>query len=101
MESDIANENAEEANRALITNKHDKARLLHLCINPSVAASWSKALREKNWTQLDDRDGQGGTVCPFDSLASLFNNPTNLHDNESGMEIVACRCFNINPSPKN
>jgi len=47
VEADIANENAEEANRALITNKHDKARLLHLHIDPSAAASWSKVLREK------------------------------------------------------
>jgi hypothetical protein len=117
VESDIANENLEEANRASITNKHDKARLLHLRIDPSAAALWSKALREKNRTQLDDHDGQGGTVCPFDSLASLFNDPTNLYDNacivpnqtdesgryvpESGMEMVARKCFDINPSPKN
>jgi hypothetical protein len=30
VEADAANESAEEANRASITNKHDKARLLHL-----------------------------------------------------------------------
>ncbi len=59
----------------------------------------------KNRTQLDDRDGQGGTLCPFDSLASLFNYPTNVYANtciipdranesgcyipEAGMEMVA------------
>jgi hypothetical protein len=64
--------------------------------------------------QLDDCDGQGGTVCPFDSLASLFNDPTNHYYNacvvqnqadesgcyvpEPGMEMVARRCFDINPN---
>ena len=117
VEADLANDNAEEANRASITNKHDKARLLHLRTDPTAAALWSEALREKNRTQLDDRDGQGGTVCPFDSLASLYNDPTNIYANacivpnrtdesgcyipEAGMEMVARRCFDINPSPKN
>jgi hypothetical protein len=81
VEFDVANKNAEEANRASITNKHDKAHLLHLCIVPSAAALWSEAPYEKCWMQLDDNDGQGGTVCPFNSLASLFNDPTNLYDN--------------------
>jgi hypothetical protein len=117
VEADLADDNAEEANRASITNKHDKACLLHLRTDPTAAALWSAALREKNRTQLDDRDGQGGTVCPFDSLASLFNDPTNVYANaciipdranesgcyipEAGMEMVARRCFDINPSPKN
>jgi hypothetical protein len=30
VEAYLANDNAEEANRASITNKHDKVRLLHL-----------------------------------------------------------------------
>jgi len=81
VESDIANETVEEANRASITNKHDKAHLLHLRIDPSAAALWSEALREKNRTQFDDCDGQGSIVCLFDSLASLFNDPTNLYGN--------------------
>ena len=117
VEFDVANKYAEEANRASITNKHDKAHLLHLHIDPSAAVLWSKALHEKCQRQLDDHDGQGGTVCPFDSLASMFNDPTNLYENaciapkkigesgcyvpESGMEMVAHRCFDINPSPKN
>jgi hypothetical protein len=41
----------------------------------------SEALCEKDWMQLDDHDGQGGTVCPFDSLASQFNDPANIYDN--------------------
>jgi hypothetical protein len=65
----------------------------------------------------DDLDGQGGTVCPFDSLASLFNDPTNNdkticiipdRTNKSGcyvpkpgMEMVVRRCFDINPASKN
>ncbi len=73
--------------------------------DPTAAALWSAALREKNQTQLDDCDGQGGTVCPFDSLASLFNDPNNIYANtciisdrtnesgsyipEAGMEMVA------------
>jgi hypothetical protein len=117
VEADAANESAEEANRLSITNKHDKARLLHLRIDPSAAVKWSEALREKSRVQLDDRDGQGGYVCPFDSLASLFNDPTNIYENacvvpdktdesgcyvpESGMEMVARRCYDINPSAKN
>jgi hypothetical protein len=67
--------------------------------------------------QLDDRNGQGATVCPFDSLASLSNDPTNNYKNaciipdktgksgyyvpEPGMEMVARRCFDINPASKN
>jgi hypothetical protein len=50
VETDLANDNADEANRASITNKHDKARLLH-------AALWSAAHQGKNRTQLDDHDG--------------------------------------------
>jgi hypothetical protein len=117
VQFDVANKNAEEANRASITNKHDKACLLHLHINPSAAMLWSEALCEKCWRQLDDHDGQGGTACPFDSLASMFNDPTNLYGNacivppqkdesgcyvpESGMGMVVHRCFDINPSPQN
>jgi hypothetical protein len=93
------------------------AHLLHLRTDPTAAALWSAALWGKNRTQLDDRDGQGGTACPFDSLASLFNDPTNIFANtciipdranesgcyipEAGMEMVARQCFEINPSPKN
>jgi hypothetical protein len=76
VEADLANDNAEESNRASITNKYDKAHLLHLQTDPTAAALWSAALQVKNRTQLDDCDGQGGTVCSFDSLASLFNDPT-------------------------
>ncbi len=72
MEADLADANAEEANRAFITNKHDKARLLHLRTDPTAAALWSAALWEKNRTQLGDRDGQGGTVSPFDSSMILL-----------------------------
>ena len=50
VEADLENDNAEEANRASITNKHDKARLLHLQTDPTAAALWSEALREKNQT---------------------------------------------------
>jgi hypothetical protein len=35
-----------------------------------------EGLSEKNGMQLDDHDGQGGTACPFDSLASLFKTLT-------------------------
>jgi hypothetical protein len=65
----------------------------------------------------DDLDGQGGTVCPFDSLASLFNDPTSNDKNiciipdrtnksgcyvpEPGREMVVRRCFDINPASKN
>jgi hypothetical protein len=67
--------------------------------------------------QLNDYNGQGGTVCPFDPLASLFHDPTNNYKNacnipdrtdESGcyvpapdMEMVPRRCFDINPALKN
>jgi hypothetical protein len=78
---------------------------------------WSNAFHEKIRTQLGDCDGQGGNVCPFDSLASLFNDPTDNYKNaciipdrtdesgcyvpEPGMEMVARRCFDINPALKN
>jgi len=109
VEQDLANDNAEEANRASITNKHDKACLLHLRVDHT--------LRENDWMQLDDRDGQGGMVRPFDSLASLFNDPANIYDNacivknqsdesgccipEAGMQMVARWCFDVNPSATN
>jgi len=48
VEQDLANDNAEEANRASITNKHDKAHLLHLCVDPTAAALWTEALPEKD-----------------------------------------------------
>jgi hypothetical protein len=44
VEADLANDNAKEANRASITNKHDKAHLLHLRTDPTAAALWSEAL---------------------------------------------------------
>ncbi len=96
VEADAANESAEEANRLSITNKHDKARLLHLRIDPSAAVQWSEALREKSRVQLDDRDGQGGYVCPFDSLASLFNDPTNVYENS--FELLPSLVENVMPT---
>ncbi len=67
--------------------------------------------------QLDDRNGQGGRVCPFDSFDSLFNDLNNNYKNacilpdrtdesggyvlEPGMEMVVRRGFDINPAPKN
>ncbi len=38
VKADLANDNSEEANRASITNKHDKARLLYLRKDPTDAA---------------------------------------------------------------
>jgi hypothetical protein len=81
VEADLANDNAEEADRASIANKHDKAQFLHLQTDPTAAALWSAVLGGKSRTQVDDHDGQGGTVCPFDSLAGLFNDPTNIYAN--------------------
>ncbi len=38
VEADLANENAKEEIRISIANKHDKAHLLHLQIDPTTAA---------------------------------------------------------------
>jgi hypothetical protein len=38
VEQDLANDNAEEANRASIINKYDKACLLHLRVDHTAAA---------------------------------------------------------------
>jgi len=81
VQADLVNGKTDKANKALIINKHDKAHLLHLQMDPTAAALWSEALHEKSWVQLDDQDGQGGNVCPWKSLANLFNDPTNSYTN--------------------
>jgi hypothetical protein len=64
VEAGLAYDNAEEVNRASITNMHNKAHLLHLFVDPTAAVLWSEALCKKAWMQLDDHDGQGGMIRP-------------------------------------
>lgn len=95
-----------------MTTKHDKARLLHLRIDPKATADWTQALREKTRSQLDtdipDAD-------PWNSLAEKFNNyDENIYYNavikrnilstaglyvaEVNMGAVALECHELNPS---
>jgi hypothetical protein len=48
VQADLVNGKTDKANKALIINKHDKAHLLHLQMDPTAAALWSEALHEKS-----------------------------------------------------
>lgn len=101
----------EEKERQAITTKHDKARILHLRVDPNAAGDWTEAMREKTRLALDtdmpDAD-------PWNRLAEKFNNyeaynytnavikqnvqsPSGLYVAVTGMEAIATDCFDINP----
>mmetsp|Transcript_20610 Transcript_20610/g.18761 ORF Transcript_20610/g.18761 Transcript_20610/m.18761 type:complete len:143 (+) Transcript_20610:61-489(+) len=52
--SQLAEEVLEDNNRQAITNKHDKARLIHLRVDPSAQGDWTSALREKSRAEIDN-----------------------------------------------
>ena len=52
------------------TNKHDRARLLHLYVYPGAQAFWSQTATRRSRQELDAPDG---TVAPFSALAEMFN----------------------------
>lgn len=49
------------------TNKHDRARVLHLRADPKLTSLWTAALREKTRVELD------GGADPWGALAEEFN----------------------------
>ena len=108
-------EQDEENNRQAMTNKHDKARLLHLRVDPGAAADWTAALREKTRAELDVvNSSQAADADPYNRLAEKFNdyenykyqnavilsnrNVNGLYEPLPGMEELAKFCFDINPS---
>ena len=66
----IADEITEIKERQAMTNKHDRARILHLRVDPGAAADWTAALREKTRSQLDTDDPDAD---PWNRLAAKFN----------------------------
>jgi hypothetical protein len=103
---------SEENARQAITSKHDKARLLHLRVDPGAQADWTAALREKTRSQLDSKDPRAD---PYNRLAEKFNDyehcryqnavvvPNKLSQHGcyipvAGMESLALHCHDINPT---
>ncbi len=80
VEADVANEAAEEANKTSIMNSMIRHAFCSFELIPLLLPCGVMHYMKKNRMQLVDHDGQGGT-CPFDSLASLFNDPTNKYKN--------------------
>ncbi len=71
--------NNEGGNTVENTNKHDRARLLHVFVDPCCAETWVRALSPMVRAELDNpavRD-QG-----FIELANHFNNPDFLYENQ-------------------
>lgn len=108
----IAEEVCEGRERQAITTKHDKARLLHLRVDPRAMADWTAAMREKTRTQLD---ADMADADPWNRLAEKFNNyeqykyhnatvkmgvqsSAGLYVAEIGLESIALECHELNPS---
>jgi hypothetical protein len=113
----IVGEAAEEIARQAITSKDDLARLLHLRIDPSAAADWTAALREKSRPQLDVSNSadQAADADPYNRLAVKFNDYDNqVYQNACilpgrftaagtfvsvpGIQAIADYCHDFNPS---
>ena len=104
---------SDETARQALTSKHDKVRLLHLRVDPTMAGIWTSALREKTRQELDDRTG-AVFEDPYSKLAEKFNDPSNIYQNATiipgkidahgcycsapGMESLAFKCYDIDPS---
>jgi hypothetical protein len=109
------------------TNKHDKARLLHIRADPNLSSIWTKALREKNRVELDSSKSTD-YMDPFQQLAEEFNdyerniyynccleyfmNPVTRTATEKkdslglpvyvpGLECIGKLCYDINPTSAN
>lgn len=93
-----------------MTNKHDRARLLHIFVDPSFAMTWSSAHQTKDRPALDDRDN---TIDYWGVITDGFNNYTahkyinctSTLDKTTGeltrlpsMETAYAICSEINPS---
>ena len=103
---------AETQRNAESTNKHDRARLLHLYVYPGAQVHWSQAATPLTRQELD---APVDTVAPFSALAEMFNdyeavvfqNATIRHSEDgkpltpfqalSGMENIANRTWELNP----
>jgi hypothetical protein len=114
----ISQEAVAEKERQAITTKNDKARILHLRVDPAAAADWTAALREKNRPELD-ASKNCPDADPWNRLAEKFNNYNlyrysnlSLHGNGGltslgiplsapGMEAISRFCHDINPSAPN
>jgi hypothetical protein len=107
----LAGEAHNKATRQAITTKHDRARLLHLRVDPSAAATWTAALRP-----LDVNHSGGDQVNMWARLAEMFNDyDTYKYTNAViggidslglplpivGMEKLMLYCDDINPSSPN
>ena len=60
----------EDRERQAMTNKHDRARILHLRVDPGAAADWTAAFREKTRAELDTN---AADADPWNRLAAKFN----------------------------
>ena len=103
---------SEDRERQAMTNKHDRARILHLRVDPGAAADWTAAFREKTRAELDTN---AADADPWNRLAAKFNDyetykfsnavilpgeltPAGLPKAVPGMEIMLAYCHDINPS---
>lgn len=117
IRSDLANAVREEKSRQAYTNKHDKARLLHLRKDPKFAGLWQRALGDKSRVELDADHGQDEASCWIE-LASAFNDySNNVYTNTCicidkispagdkiavpGLERIFEHCHDLDPSSAN
>ena len=117
IRTDMANEVREEKARQAYTNKHDKARLLHIRKDPKFAGVWQRALDVKSRTELDADQHQDNAAC-WTELVQAFNNyKDNAYKNAcvcegkasaagtkiavEGMEQIFDDCHDIDPTSLN
>jgi hypothetical protein len=92
------------------TNKHDKARLLHLFCDASFFATWCAAHQVKDRAALDDKETPNdhwGYLAdqfndyernPYKNLAVQFGDDDGDEGSIPGLELVYKICKDINPS---
>lgn len=109
--ADLHREVEEDRERAALTNKHDKCRLLHLRADGKYATLWSQAFREMTRSELD----ADSPPNYYEQLADAFNNyAVNVYQNASivpgavnaqgtyvarpGKESIAQYTYDLNPT---
>eukprot|EP01033_Poteriospumella_lacustris_P013282 gene13282-9516_t len=111
----LAGEAQDKATRQAITTKHDRARLLHLRVDPSAAATWTAALRPMTRPELDANHSGADQVNMWARLAEMLNDYDTYKYTKAvigidslglplpivGMEKLMLYCDDINPSSPN
>ena len=97
------------------TNKHDRARLLHLFVYPPAQLHWNKSATSLERQELDAPDGVVDPFAALAALAEMFNDydgvkfqnatirhgpdgPLIPHQHNEGMDTIVNRTWELNPN---